>query len=87
MEANSYARLTTARVVSFIRSHIIYHYGVPHESILDKGVYFKVEVNTLLQGYGIQHHRSSAYRLETNEAIEATNKNIKTIMWKMVQTS
>ena len=40
VEAASYARLTSARVVSFIRSHIIYRYGVPHELILDKGAHF-----------------------------------------------
>ncbi|KAL6320241.1 hypothetical protein AAG906_005312 [Vitis piasezkii] len=37
--------------------------------------------------YGIQHHRSSVYRLQTNGAIEAMNKNIKRILRKMVGTS
>ncbi|RVW63057.1 hypothetical protein CK203_063226 [Vitis vinifera] len=32
LEATSYARLTSAGVASFIRSHIICRYGVPHES-------------------------------------------------------
>ena len=61
-EVASYARLTSARVASFIRSHIICRYGVPHELISDRGVHFGAEVDTLLQRYGIQHHRSSAYR-------------------------
>ncbi|KAL6318082.1 hypothetical protein AAG906_035227 [Vitis piasezkii] len=38
VEAASYARLTSARVASFIRSHIICRYGVPHELISDRGV-------------------------------------------------
>ena len=33
VEATSYARLTSARVASFIISHIICRYGVPHELI------------------------------------------------------
>ncbi|XP_010657881.1 uncharacterized protein LOC104881021 [Vitis vinifera] len=68
VEAASYARLTAA---SFIKSHIICRYGVPHELISDRGVHFKGEVDTLIQEYGIQHHRSSAYRPQTNGAVEA----------------
>ena len=43
-------------------SVIIYRYGVPHELISDRGAHFSGEVDTLIQEYGIQHHRSSAYR-------------------------
>nr|CAN66315.1 hypothetical protein VITISV_035172 [Vitis vinifera] len=75
VEAASYARLTSVRVASFIKSHIICHYGVPPELISDRGK------------YGIQHHRSSAYRPQTNGAVEAANKNIKRILRKMVETS
>ncbi|RVW21449.1 Pol polyprotein [Vitis vinifera] len=87
VEAASYARLTAARVAKFIRSHIICRYGVPHELISDRGVHFRGEVDTLIQEYGIQHHRSSAYRPQTNGAVEAANKNIKRILRKMVETS
>ena len=45
------------------------------------------EVDTLVQEYGIQHHRSSAYRPQTNGEVEAANKNIKRILRKMVETS
>ena len=44
-------------------------------------------MDTLVQEYGIQHHRSSAYRPQTNGAVEAANKNIKRILRKMVETS
>ena len=76
MESASYARLTSAKVASFIRSHIICRHGVPHELISDRGSHFRAEVDTLLQSYGVQHHRSSAYRPQTNGAVEAANKNI-----------
>ncbi|RVW12022.1 Gag-Pol polyprotein [Vitis vinifera] len=83
----SYARLTSAGVASFIRSHIICRYGVPHELISDRGVHFRAEVDTLVQRYSIRHHRSSAYRPQTNGAVEAANKNIKRILRRMVETS
>ncbi|RVW67332.1 hypothetical protein CK203_065001 [Vitis vinifera] len=50
------------------------------------GVHFRADVDTLLQRYGIQHHRSSAYRLQTNGAVKAANKNIKRILRMMVET-
>ena len=53
VEVALYARLTSSKVASFIRSHIICRYGVPHELILDRGVHFRVEVDTLVQRYGI----------------------------------
>ena len=45
VEATSYVGLTTARVAKFIRSHIIYRYGVPHELISDRGAHFRGEVD------------------------------------------
>ena len=62
VEVISYARLTSAKVASFIISHTIYCYRVPHELILDRGVHFRLNVDTLLQRYSIQHHRSFAYK-------------------------
>ena len=87
VEVASYAKLTSTRVANFIRSHIIYRYEVPHELISYRGTHFRAEVETLLQKYNIQHHKSSAYRLQTNGAIEAVNKNVKRILRKMVDTS
>ena len=87
VEATSYAKLNVAKVATFIKSHIICKYGVPHELISYRGVHFKGEVDTLLQRYGLQHHRLSAYRPQTNGEVEATNKNIKRILHKMIETS
>ena len=84
VEVASYARLIAAKVATFIRSHIICRYGVLHKLISNRGVHFRGEVDTLVHEYGIQHHRSSVYRPQTNETVEATNKNIKQILRKMV---
>ncbi|KAL6332047.1 hypothetical protein AAG906_020406 [Vitis piasezkii] len=48
VKAASYERLTSSRVASFIRSHIICHYRVHHELISDRGVHFRAEVDTLV---------------------------------------
>ncbi|KAL6330637.1 hypothetical protein AAG906_003248 [Vitis piasezkii] len=59
-----------------------------HEFILVAIDYFTKWLisDTLLQRYGIQHHRSSTYKPQTNGAIKATNKNIKRILRRMVET-
>ena len=44
-------------------------------------------MDTLIQEYRIQHHGLSAYRPQTNGVVEATYKNIKRILSKMVETS
>ena len=44
-------------------------------------------MDTLIHEYGIQHHRLSTYRPQTNGVVEAMNKNIKRILRKMVETS
>ncbi|WJZ89041.1 hypothetical protein VitviT2T_008292 [Vitis vinifera] len=80
VEAASYVILTSSKVTSFIISYIICCYGVPHELISYRGVHFRADVDTLLQRYSIQHHRSSAYRSQTNGAVEAAKKNIKRIL-------
>ena len=36
--------------------------------------------------YNIEHHKSSPYSPQANEALEATNKNVKNILAKMVVT-
>ena len=86
VEAGSYAKSTMARVAKFIRSHIIFRYGVPHELLSGRGVHFRGEMDILVQEYGIQHHQSSAFRPQTNGAVDATNKNIKRILRKMAET-
>ena len=91
VEAASYAKLAhhmlkSTRVACFIRSHIICRYGVPHELISDRGAHLRAKVETLLQKYGIQYHRSSAYGPQTNGVVETANNNIKRILRKMVET-
>ena len=38
-----------------------------------------------MEEYGIQRHKSSPYRPQTNGAVEAANKNLKVIISKMIK--
>ena len=83
VEAQSYAKLTAKHVAKFLERTIFCRYGVPHEIISDQGTHFQAECEDLLAKYKIQHHKSSPYRPQINGAVEAANKNIKTIVRKM----
>ena len=43
-------------------------------------------IKELCEEFKIEHHNSSPYRPKMNGAVEATNKNIKKIVQKMVRT-
>ena len=73
-------------MAKFIEKNLIYRYGVPHHIVTDNGVQFQAETAELLQRYGIEHNKSSPYRPQANRAVEATNKNVKRILSKMVKT-
>ena len=47
----------------------------------------RVRLTLYYRDMASSHHRSSAYRPQTNGAVEAANKNIKRILRKMIETS
>ena len=71
MEATSYSILKAKHMAWFLENNIICQFGVPHK---------------LMELYNIQHHKSSLYRPQANEAIEVANKNVKNILAKMEVT-
>jgi hypothetical protein len=85
VEAESFRAVKTKQVIKFVKEHILCRFGVPHKIVTDNGVQFGAELDGFLEKYGIQHHRSSPYRPQTNGAVEAANKNIKKILAKMVE--
>ena len=87
MEAASYANVTKQVVVRFIKHNLICRYGVPGRIITDNGSNLNNKMMTeLCEEFKIVHHNSSSYRAKMNGVIEATNKNIKKIIQKMVVT-
>ncbi|XP_042519149.1 uncharacterized protein LOC122092913 [Macadamia integrifolia] len=83
VEAQSYAKLTVAKVAKFLQEHIICRHGMPHEVISDQGQHFRGKAQELCDQFRIARHRSSPYRPQTNGAVEAANKNMKVILQKM----
>ncbi|XP_028208435.1 uncharacterized protein LOC114391656 [Glycine soja] len=87
VEAASYANVTKQVVVRFIKNQIICRYGVPNRIITDNGTNLNNKMmKDLCEEFKIEHHNSSPYRPQMNGAVEATNKNIKKIVQKMVVT-
>ena len=59
---------------------------VPNEVISDNDSHYRGQAVVLLEKYNVAFHKSSTYRPQTNGAVEAANKNIKTILCKTVET-
>ncbi|RDX90157.1 Retrovirus-related Pol polyprotein from transposon 17.6, partial [Mucuna pruriens] len=87
VEAASYSSVTRSIVVQFIKKDIICRYGLPAHIITDNGTNLNNKMMTeLCEQFRITHHNSTPYRPKMNGAIEATNKNLKKIIQKMVVT-
>ena len=71
-------------VACFLKKEIICRYGVPNKIITDNGSNLNNKMmKDLCKSFKIEHN-SSPYRPKMNGVVEATNKNIKKIMKKMV---
>ncbi|XP_043817312.1 uncharacterized protein LOC122724981 [Manihot esculenta] len=72
-------------VVDFVKSHIFSRFGMPKAIISDRGTHFcnKV-VETLLKKHHVIHRTSTAYHPQTNGLAEVSNREIKSILEKIV---
>ena len=87
VEAVSYANVTKQVVSRFLKRDIICRYGIPNKIIIDNGSNLNNKMmKELCKDFKIEHHNSSPYRPKMNGTVEATNKNIKKIVQKMVKT-
>jgi len=76
------------QVTDFIRTHLIYQYGVPYKIISDNALYFKNQVMIrLAEKYKFRHNFSSTYNPSSNSQAEAFNKVLCKILKKMVPRS
>jgi hypothetical protein len=78
----------TQKVVKrFIEKDLICRYGVPERVVTGNAQNFNGKmIAKLCTKWRIKHSNSSPYRPKMNNAVEATNKNIKKIVQKMVIT-
>ena len=75
-------------VVKFLRSHIFTWFGTPRALIIDGGTNFYDKlVDKVLQKYGVRHRTSLAYHPQANGQAEVSNREIKSILEKIVNSS
>ncbi|KAK4388594.1 hypothetical protein Sango_2466000 [Sesamum angolense] len=75
-------------VANFIRTHIIYNYGVPRYIITDNGKPFcNSLIDKLCQKFGFKQRNSSMYYAATNGLAKVFNKTLCNILKKVVANS
>ncbi|XP_071905713.1 uncharacterized protein [Coffea arabica] len=80
-------RTNDSRVVAdFIRSNIFVRFGMPRAIVSDRGTHFcNRTIAALFRKYGVLHRVSTSYHPQTNGQAEVTNREIKSILEKMVR--
>ena len=75
-------------VVKFLPSHIFTMFETPHALIIDGGTHFCNKlIDSVLRKYGVRHRTTLAYHPQTNGQAEVSNKEIKSIIKKTVNSS
>ncbi|KAJ6844563.1 uncharacterized protein M6B38_293215 [Iris pallida] len=87
-EAVPLAEVKSSRVVSFIKHHVIYRFGVPRRIIHDNGPQFISHIfSRFCDKNRIQNVASTAYNPAANGLAEAFNKTIVRLLKKVVSSN
>ena len=74
-------------VVKFLRSHIFTRFNTPRALITDGGTHLCNNlVDKVLKKYGVWHRTSLAYNPQENGQVEVSNREIKSILEKTVNS-
>ncbi|KAA0057706.1 uncharacterized protein E5676_scaffold970G00470 [Cucumis melo var. makuwa] len=75
-------------VVNFIRTHIIYRYGIPHRIVTDNVRQFSNSmIDKLCEKFKFKQYKSSMYNAAANGLAEAFNKTLRNLLKKIVSKS
>ena len=75
-------------VLKFLKENIFSRFGVPKAIISDGGSHFcNKPFETLLDKYGVKQKVATAYHPQTGGQVELANREIKTILMKVVNTN
>ena len=75
-------------VDKFLRSHVFTRFSIPRALITNGGTHFYNKlVDKVLQKYHVWHHTSLAYHPQENGQVEVSNREIKSILEKTVNSS
>ena len=82
-------RTNDARVVAkFLCSHIFTWFGTPRALITDRGTHFYNKlIDNVFRKYGVWHRIALAYHPQTNGQAEVSNREIKSILEKTINSS
>ncbi|KAL4384267.1 hypothetical protein GQ457_15G020160 [Hibiscus cannabinus] len=87
VEAIATPRNDAQNVLKFLHKHIFIRFGVPRAIINDEGTYFDNKlIAKAAQRYGIRHKIATSYHPQTNDQAEVSNREIKQILEKVVNT-
>ncbi|KAL4297419.1 hypothetical protein GQ457_12G013240 [Hibiscus cannabinus] len=87
VEAIATPRNDAQTVMKFLHKHIFTRFGVPRAIISDEGTHFDNKlIAKAAQIYGIKHKIATAYHPQTNGQAEVSNREIKQILEKVVNT-
>ena len=88
VEASACPKNDARTMVGFIQRNILSGFGAPKTIISDKGSHFANKIfEKLMSRYGIRHVIGLAYHLQSNGQAEISNREIKKILEKIVNTS
>ena len=75
-------------VLKFLKENIFSRFGVPKAIISDGGSHFcSKPFEKLLTKYGVKHKVATPYHPQTSGQVELANREIKTIMMKVVSSN
>ena len=75
-------------VLKFLKENIFSIFGVPKVIISDGGShFFNKPFETPLAKYGVKHEVATPYHPQTSGSVERANKEIKTILMKVVNSN
>ena len=75
-------------VVGFVQRNILNRYGAPRTIISDEGSHFANKLFAkFMSRYGVRHAMGLAYHPQSNGQAEVSNRDIKNILEKTVNTS
>jgi hypothetical protein len=70
----------------FIFNHIIDHFGVPQDIVIDHGSHFRnFMMSKLTEKLGLHHNNSTPYYPQANSQVEAINNVLITMLRRMIE--
>ncbi|KAI4330401.1 hypothetical protein MLD38_028691 [Melastoma candidum] len=85
VEAKAYKNITQSEVIEFLRSSLIYRFGIAQNVVVDNAIVFNGSlIKDFAAEFGFVLTNSSPYYAQSNGQAELTNKIIKNAVQKMI---